>query len=111
MPSEIKKFTSKTIYTAIKDNPRESRKEWMIYLFDQAGKRNANNNNFQFWQQDNHYEELFTPQMLKEKLGYLHSNPVKAGIVKEPQHYIYSSAIDYFTGEKGMIDVDHLQVW
>ncbi len=63
---DFKKYTSKKIYAAIKNNPLESRKEWMIYLFDRSGKRNANNTNFQFWQQNHHYEELLTPQMLKK---------------------------------------------
>jgi hypothetical protein len=39
------------------------------------------------------------------KLNYIHQNPVRAGIVAEAEHYLYSSAKDY-TGRKGLIDVD-----
>ena len=42
--------------------------------------------------------------MLKQKLDYIHQNPVVAGFVEEPEHWIYSSARDY-EGEKGLIDV------
>ena len=52
---DFKKYTSKKIYAAIAENPQESRKEWMLWIFDRAGRRNANNINFQFWQQDNHF--------------------------------------------------------
>ena len=41
---------------------------------------------------------------MQQKLDYIHQNPVKAGYVAEPEHYLYSSAIDYADG-KGMIDI------
>ena len=106
---DLKKFTSKKIFNAIKANSKESRREWMIYMFERAGKRNSNNENFQCWQQDNHPVELSNPQMLKQKLDYLHDNPVKAGIVFEPQHYVYSSAVDYYTNQRGLINIEHSQ--
>jgi REP element-mobilizing transposase RayT len=106
---DFKKFTSKQIFNAIKENPKESRREWMIYMFERAGKRNSNNKDFQFWNQDNHPIELSTPLMLKQRLDYLHENPVRAGIVFEPQDYVYSSACDYYGNRKGMIEIEHLQ--
>ena len=106
---DLKKFTSKQIFTAIKDNKRESRKEWMTWMFERAGKRNGNNENIQFWQQGNHPIELTTASMLSQRLNYLHENPVRAGIVYEPQDYLYSSGIDYYTTKKGMIQIEHLQ--
>ena len=43
--------------------------------------------------------------MIDQRLEYLHNNPVKAQIVDEAEHYIYSSAIDYIGG-KGMIPIE-----
>ncbi|MEP6676788.1 MAG: hypothetical protein ABJA78_16630 [Ferruginibacter sp.] len=43
------------------------------------------------------------------RLDYLHYNPVRSGLVWEPWHYKFSSAIDYFTNEKGLIQIDHLK--
>ena len=106
---DLKKFTSKQIFKAIKENPGESRKEWMLWMFIRAGKRNSNNKDFQFWQQDNHPIELNTAEMLKQRLDYLHQNPVRAGIVYEPQDYVYSSGIDYCTTMNGRILIEHLQ--
>jgi len=105
---DMKKFTSKQIIAAIQNNPSESRKAWLLYMFARAGKRNSNNTTFQFWQQDNHPIELVTPAMLEQKLEYLHNNPVKAGIVYQPEQYVYSSALDYYTGKKGLIEIQHL---
>jgi putative transposase len=101
---DIKRHTSKKIVEAISENPQESRKEWMMKLFKEAGRKNPANENFQFWQQGNHPIELFSPAVMAQKLNYLHNNPVVAGWVDEPEHYLYSSARDY-AGIKGMLDI------
>jgi hypothetical protein len=33
-------------------------------------------------------------------MNYIHNNPVEAGIVERPEHYIYSSAKDYVKTKK-----------
>ncbi len=92
---DFKKHTSNKIIKEIEANPQESRKRWMLWLFKSAGEKNSRNTNFQFWQQDNHPEELFSNKFMDQKLNYIHMNPVRAGIVEEPHHYLYSSARDY----------------
>ena len=37
-------------------------------------------------------------------LDYIHQNPVKVGIITEPEHYVYSSPLDY-AGEKGILPI------
>jgi putative transposase len=105
---DLKKYTSKKITAAIKENPIESRKEWMMNLFSFAGKTNNNNKEYQFWKQDYHPIELNSAEKLKERLDYLHENPVGSGLVWEPWHYKYSSAIDYYTNEHGLLAIEHL---
>lgn len=105
---DMKKYTSKQIIEAIQENPTESRKEWMINLFKSAGKSNSNNKDYQFWKQDYHPIELNTAEKVKQRIDYLHENPVRSGLVWEPWHYKYSSAIDYYTNEHGLLKVEHL---
>ncbi len=39
-------------------------------------------------------------------MNYIHNNPVEAGIVEKPEHYMYSSAKDYFfTKECALLDL------
>ncbi|TRX56178.1 transposase [Fulvivirga sp. M361] len=78
---DLKKYTSVKIIEAIKTHYGESRKEWMLWMFEQAGRRNSNNKRYQFWQQHNHPIELDTNELMTQKLNYIHNNPVKAGIV------------------------------
>jgi REP element-mobilizing transposase RayT len=101
-----KKFTSRMIIAAIEENAQESRKDWLLWMFKRAGERNSNNEKYQFWQQGNHPIELSTNEIITQRLDYLHNNPVKAGYVWEPQHYKYSSAIDYYTEEKGLLPIE-----
>ena len=102
---DIKKFTSTQIIDGIKNNPQESRKELFLWLFERAGKANSNNTNYQFWQQHNHPVELSTNEMVDQRLNYIHNNPVEAGIVLSPEHYLYSSAINYAGLPEKLLDV------
>lgn len=101
---DFKSYTSTQLRKAIQDNPQESRKEWMLWLMQRAGKKNGNNNDFQFWQQHNHPIELNTNFLLQQKLDYIHQNPVKAGFVNSPEAYTYSSAAAY-AGGPGLLDI------
>ena len=105
---DFKKYTSKKIIDAIETTP-ESRKNWMLWIFKSAAAKNKNNTNFQFWQQENHPEELYSTKFIKQKLDYIHNNPVAALIVDAPERYVYSSAKDYY-GEKGLLPVLQLDV-
>jgi len=101
---DLKKFTSSKILKAIEGNIQESRREWLLWMFERAGKRNVNNKKYQFWQQHNQPIELNSPEIAQQKLDYLHQNPVEAGFSSEPEEYWYSSARDY-AGKKGLLDV------
>lgn len=46
--------------------------------------------------------------MLDQKLDYLHMHPVKAGIVDDASHYVYSSARDYY-GLKGLLELELIE--
>ena len=45
--------------------------------------------------------------MMDQRLDYIHDNPVKEGLVYEPEYYIYSSALDY-SGGKGLLEIELL---
>lgn len=102
---DMKRHTSKTILKAIEENTQESRRDWLLWMFERAGKYNKNNEKYQFWQQNNHPIELSTHQMMIQRLDYLHNNPVESGAVEHPPDYLYSSAKDYFNDQKGLLPV------
>jgi REP element-mobilizing transposase RayT len=100
---DIKRFTSKKIVNEIKENPRESRKEFLLAAFKEAATKQANVKGYQFWQHDNHPIELWSPAVTQQKINYIHWNPVEACLVYRPEDYVYSSARDY-SEEKGLLN-------
>jgi len=43
--------------------------------------------------------------MYNQRLNHIHWKPVPASIVAEPWHWIYSSATDYSTEKKGLLEL------
>jgi hypothetical protein len=58
----------------------------------------------QVWEEGSHPQLMQNEQMLRQKLDYIHFNPVKRGYVDKPEHWRYSSARNYM-GQDGLIDV------
>lgn len=102
---DFKKFTAKAVLKRIATEP-ESRREWMLNQFEYAGKKLKRISRYKFWKDDNHAIELET-HMMDARLDYIHNNPVETMIVSEPEHYLFSSAIDY-SGQKGLVAVEFL---
>jgi putative transposase len=93
---DFKKFTSSKIVEAIKDNPKESRKGWLLWLLKKEEQ-------IIFWQEGYHGEEIVSQSFFDSKINYIHRNPVKAGIVEKEEEYMYSSCGDYYGTRKGLL--------
>ena len=100
---DFKRFTSKAIVKAIIENPKESRKEFLLEQFRKAAEKSSNVHDYQFWRHDNKPIELWNNRVIWEKISYVHTNPVEAGIVFKSEDYRYSSAVDY-AGENGLLE-------
>lgn len=100
---DLKRFTSKTIVKAIIENPRESRKEFLLDFFRKEATKSSNVAHYQFWRHNNKPIELWSNRVIKQKIDYIHQNPVEAGLVYKAEEYIYSSAKDY-ADEKGLLN-------
>lgn len=102
---DFKKFTAVSVLKLIEQEP-ESRRDWMLYRFEFAGKFMKRIEKYHFWQDGNHavYLDPFKPEMLKQRLKYVHENPEKAEIVENAEEYLFSSARDY-CGRKGLVKV------
>ena len=91
---DFKKFTSKKILSQIQ-NELESRREWMLKLFEDEAEKSIKHKNYKFWQVGNHAIEIYSPKFTWEKINYIHNNPVKAGFVSKDYDWTYSSARNY----------------
>jgi REP element-mobilizing transposase RayT len=91
---DVKKFTCKKIIETIQSIP-ESRKDWMLHRFSFKAAQHSRNKIYQVWTHENHAVHLYSAKFIREKIDYIHNNPVRAGIVEKPENYLYSSARNY----------------
>jgi putative transposase len=59
-----------------------------------------------FWQRRFYDFNVWGEKKLKQKLDYMHRNPVDRKLVKHPRDWPWSSWSIYETGEKGLIGID-----
>ena len=86
------KFTAQQIKADLqKNNP----------LLLERFKVNAADRQYQFWERNPLSVGLYTDKVFKQKLEYIHNNPVqdKWKSAQSPEDYFYSSAKFYYTGK------------
>ena len=67
-------------------------------------KEHKKDREYQCWEEGSHPQLIDNEDVLRQKLEYIHHNPVKRGYVDEAVHWRYSSARNY-AGLPGMIPV------
>ena len=98
---DFKRFTSGRITRQAKV---EGKKEW-IKRFEQAGVE-TERAEYKVWQ-DSFWEQcIFTESFLKQKLDYMHMNPLRAGIADDISDYPYSSYRNYYFNDDQLIKID-----
>ncbi|MBL8010281.1 MAG: transposase [Flavobacteriales bacterium] len=91
---DLKKYTSRQLIRSIQEHPQESRREWLLKMLREAGKRNSNNTTYQVWQQHNKPLLLERTEEVERVADYIRQNPVMEGFVANAEDYLYSSAHD-----------------
>ena len=102
----IKKFKS---YTA-KEILSLLQKQNIKTILDQLAfykKAHKQETTYQVWQEGMQPKLIQTEQMLREKINYIHNNPIKRGYVDEAKHWRYSSARDY-EGVSGLVEIERM---
>src|SRR5258708_33210683 len=59
-----------------------------------------------FWQPRFYDFNVYSRYKLREKLEYMHANPVKRGLVKNPGAWMWSSFLFYEKGQPGLVEID-----
>ena len=105
---EIKSYTARKILEVV-NTESESRREWMLNLFEFCAKQHKRNEQYQIWTHENHAEIIYSNHFMDQKISYIHENPVRAGIVERVEDYLYSSARNY-SGLEGLIEIEAIHV-
>ncbi|OLP18942.1 transposase [Leptolyngbya sp. 'hensonii'] len=101
----FKSFTARSLVDWLQQNHPQSywlKRLAVAKLAHKTGQR------YQVWQEGSHPQMINSEEMLRQKLAYIHNNPVKRGYVDDPAHWRYSSYRNYL-GELGLLPVTILQ--
>lgn len=91
---DFKKFTAKKIIQTIIEEP-ESRREWLLPHFEKACEHLKRDQKYKVWQNGYHAEIVESNWFIRQKVNYIHNNPVVSKIVTLPEDYYFSSARNY----------------
>ncbi|TAN47900.1 MAG: transposase [Methylococcaceae bacterium] len=96
----FKSFTAQEILVHLE--ARGARK--MLDLLALFKRFHKTQSHYQLWEEGNHPQLIESEDVMRQKLEYIHQNPVKRGYVDKPEHWRYSSARNY-AGMEGLIEV------
>ena len=103
LPKEMGDFKSYTARRII-DLLLECNAETILRQLRREKTVHKTDREYQLWQEGSHPKEIQNDEMMRQKLEYIHSNPVKRGYVDLPEHWRYSSARNYL-GQPGLVHV------
>ena len=99
--ANFKSFTARQIIDYLKDNNFHD----TLNQFDEEKMKRRKGRNYQIWQEGTHPQIISSESIMKQKIEYIHNNPVKAGLVDDLDKWKFSSAVNY-SGKIGVLDVN-----
>ena len=96
----FKSYTAKLIIDYLEQTQAKRVLE-LLAFFKRAHKTESQ---YQVWEEGSHPQLIESETVMRQKLDYIHQNPVKRGYVDLPEHWRYSSARNYL-GLEGLIEV------
>jgi len=103
----MQKFKSYTAYELLK-LLQKNNAQTLLNQFSYHKKAHRTESTYQIWEEGFHPKLIQSDSMMKEKIEYIHHNPVKRGYIEEAEHWRYSSAKDY-AGVNGLLEIE--RVW
>jgi putative transposase len=99
-PSKVLQVLKQKVSRAFRGKRSGARKQMAFRFDDEEGETEA------FWQSRFYDFNVWGEKKLKEKLEYMHRNPVDRELVKHPRDWPWSSWSFYEGDGKGLIQID-----
>lgn len=103
---DFKRFTSRRITRTLEREGAQKRRRLLGY----AATSGKGNTSYKVWQDGYHPIAIYTPGAFRQKLQYIHDNPVRKGLIRSAEQWRYSSAGDYLTGVPGELEIDVIEL-
>jgi putative transposase len=100
-PSTVLQRLKLRVSRKLRKRRRSGNSTQLRFAFDEMGEPLR-----AFWQARFYDFNVYTRGKRKEKLNYMHANPVVRGLVEHPRDWRWSSWGFYWGGETGMVRID-----
>ncbi len=97
-------------YTArrIIDFAESGNHAWLLRQLREGKSRFKADRTHQLWQEGFHPQRIQSEEMLRQKIEYIHNNPVRRGYVDGSAHWVYSSARNYLNDDHSVLAIDSI---
>jgi len=102
--ASFKKFTAKEII----DRLKHANKQWLLGQLAFYKKKYKTESDYQVWQEGSPPQLMLNEEILRQKIEYIHGNPVRRGMVDSPEDWWYSSYRNYHLNDHSIIRIDEL---
>ncbi|MBC8490886.1 MAG: transposase [Ignavibacteria bacterium] len=100
---DFKKYTSSAIF-------KEVQKDRDLMLLDRL-RNNSIGGKWKVWMDRFDSQIILSDKFFKQKINYIHYNPVKAGLVNDMTEWKYSSARNYYLNDHSTLEVTTGYEW
>ena len=97
---DLKSYTARKII----DHLEEYHARYTLKLLRALKPKHKTDREYRLWDEGSYPKQIQNREMMRQKVAYIHQNPVKRGYVDEAIHWRYSSARNY-AGLPGLLDV------
>jgi REP element-mobilizing transposase RayT len=87
----LKSYTSKKLINSIGINAKFNSEYFRV---------DKSNKVYQIWKVKSYNIEIYSPKTYRQKLRYIHENPIRSNLANSPGDYKFSSAKSYDLGKK-----------
>jgi len=88
---------------------QKEEKSWLLNQFKFYKQKHKLDSDYQVWQEGFHPKQITAEGMLRQKIEYIHHNPVRIGLVEKPEDWLFSSARNYI-GLAAVMEIDFLEL-
>ena len=98
----VKNYSAKLIINQLK----QDHKDWLLNQLAYRKKAYKKTSTHQVWQEGVHPVLISSPDIFRQKVEYIHHNPVRRGLIDRPEYWRYGSARNYIQDDHSIIEVD-----
>jgi REP element-mobilizing transposase RayT len=84
----------------------QDKKQQVLNIFRHHARIDNRGNNFKVWEEGFHPIVLRDGKFIKQKLSYIHENPIRKNYVADTEDWKYSSARNYYSNDHTVIEVE-----